>query len=99
MQELESRIHNILEAVISSSENLIFDAADPNLNNIFNESSFLLKELATALINYEENPNQYAECIARKVISAAHLLGILQKRGFEICNNCPDIQAGESKTI
>lgn len=87
-----------MDAIISSSENLVFESVDTNnINNIFNDSCLKLKELDAAVFNYEQKPELYAECLGRNIIFVAHLLGILQKKGQDICNNCPDIQAGESK--
>lgn len=97
ISELESGICALLTAVISSSEQLALEVPDTNLIEIFSDSSFKIRELSSAFNNYEQNPKLYAECLGRRVIATGHFLGILQRRGLEICNNCPDIQAGESK--
>lgn len=97
ISELESGICALITSVISSSEQLAFEVSETNINAIFTDLSTKLKELSSAFVNYEQNPKLYAECLGRRVITAGHFLGILQKRGLEICNNCPDIQAGESK--
>ncbi|KAL5283135.1 HIP1.2 family protein [Megaselia abdita] len=92
--ELQSGICALLKSVISSSEQLTFDY-ESDLHQIFTELIIKIKELSSAFNNYEQNPTLYVECLGRKVITAGHFLGLLQKRGLEICNNCPDIQAGE----
>lgn len=96
ISELEAGICALLSSVISSSEQLTGCELDTDIHRVFVDLNTKIKELSSAYMSYEQNPKLYAECLGRKIITTGHFLGILQKRGLEICNNCPDIQAGES---